>query len=133
AKPPGTDGSSSPAGRTKPPSGIQFSEYTVPFRSNSFTARGGKPMPNSSPRISKRRGAKKWPNSCTNVMGVKMSANAPIIQRTDIDIYPVVDLSILVHIRSIIRLGLNARQQTTHTFYYTLTRIYPLHILFDQN
>ena len=73
-RPPFTLGSFSPFGRTNPPNGIQFREKVVSRHWKSFTARGGKPSPNSSISTPKSFDAKKCPNSWT----MMSSAIAPI-------------------------------------------------------
>jgi hypothetical protein len=47
ANPSGTEASNSPAGRTKPPKGIQFRLISAPQNDPSRANRGGKPIPNS--------------------------------------------------------------------------------------
>ena len=79
----GCVGSSSPSRRTKPPSGIQFSEYSVsPKRFAKM--RGGKPTPNSSTCTPNSFAVKKCASSCATTrltrMTMKISADCTALR-----------------------------------------------------
>ena len=68
----GSDGSSSPSMRTKPPMGSQLIVYSVsPRRHVSPLMRGGKPMPNSSTLMRNAFATRKWPSSWMTTRGTR--------------------------------------------------------------